>query len=937
MKLLNSILLFLISISFLSLPVNAFTDSFQNHPGNSITDVWNIFNLVSIVNFPVSNPQSLVAQLTPNSSFPAYIEMKPSFGSLSNYWSFVRRTSAPSNSNNIQFQFFNKTGASLFFGTLPSVTIPTTTLIEFVITGGTLNLYMNGTSYGSLGAISQTPYYMQIRAVTLLGLQNFDDVSNQPGIISPDNNYNELSLFINSSWTKYAAWAFPASIYQIHLRSFSSGVIINTTNITNSGYAGWINWSIPTIIGASNYGYYQMYLTKDGTLESSGTFLYSPSIALGTINLTQDSYSVGDPMIASYTLASPDFGTYTYKAYVVRLSDLNTVATQSIIASSGTVTFDTTTFLPDTYYVILARTTGGVQQDIAYDFALVGNTFNVNGVTYNAENGSAISGVNINDSQGSNFFNATSNTSGIYNLTNLDITQTTIAASKTNFTHTNWTYTPLSAQTTTINLYLIPTNPNIRNTTILGLVGSFPWHQAISGATVNIWNSTWNSTNTTPTDGYYTFTELLNGSSYNMNASATNYATSSNVIVSVVNGSFVIQNFVLVPSFQLTITAQDSVTGALLDSFTACISNSCLSTVLGNVTFTLPYGLYNVQVSATSHYSNQVQTLLSNTKTVNIQLTPTSSQSSTLFQTVPHDVSFVVQDLAFNKKLGLYVTAQGFNTTVGNFTTLSNLIGVNFNLTPINNVAMNGTTGTDGSIDFKMDGSIYYILNFSGVGISSFTWSGYPTQYQYIIITPTTYSGTFTNNTSLLSTITINISTQTINATAANISANYTDILNQTTTLIFYLNQSVPGDPNNQTNIQTINGGTNATFNATFTITPYSSNNYIINIHIVHTSLGIIDNSYGVVFPQISPLINFSPVSVLMLLVGFIFFIAGFFGQTSTEQGAGIIVGFVWLLSGMSLLANLGLGTNFYLGLTLATVIVIIMNINARSRREGIQ
>ncbi len=313
----------------------------------------------------------------------------------------------------------------------------------------------------------------------------------------------------------------------------------------------------------------------------------------------------------------------------------------------------------------------------------------------------------------------------------------------------------------------------------------------------------------------------------------------------------------------------------------------------------------------------------------------TSSSSSTIFQQPPHDVAFVVQDLAFDKKAGVNVTAQGFSTTVGSWNWLTSLIGINFVGAPINTAVMNGTTGTDGSIDFKMDASIYYEVQFSGGGISNMTWRGYPTQYQYLIIVQTTYTGAFNNGVSETNTINTNVSTLSLNANTANIFANYSDSLNQTTSLLIYLNQSIPGDPNNQTTIQTLNGGTNSSYNGTFVITPYSGTNYIINFRFVHTSFGTVQRSYGVSFPPATPLINFNPVSVLMLIVGFIFFIAGFWGQTSTEQGSGVIVGFVWILSSIGLFANLNLGLSFYLGLTLATVITILMNINARSRREG--
>lgn len=249
-----------------------------------------------------------------------------------------------------------------------------------------------------------------------------------------------------------------------------------------------------------------------------------------------------------------------------------------------------------------------------------------------------------------------------------------------------------------------------------------------------------------------------------------------------------------------------------------------------------------------------------------------------------------------------------------------------------------GVTNSAGQVTFYLIKNQPYTFTFTNAtqGIS-YTWSGMPSQtgFQYIIVSAST-TGQYTNGSvSQLNAITINTSTSIINATAANIYVNYSDSLGQTSNLMFYLNQSIQGDPNNQTNLQNISAGSSSVYNATFIVNGYSGKGYIVTIIGQHQTFGAFSYSYGIAFPPSTPLSYFNAISIFMMIIGFVIFVAGFFGQTSTEQGSGVIVGLVWLLSGMGLFSNIVLGTGFYLGLTLATVIAILMNVNARARREG--
>lgn len=284
-----------------------------------------------------------------------------------------------------------------------------------------------------------------------------------------------------------------------------------------------------------------------------------------------------------------------------------------------------------------------------------------------------------------------------------------------------------------------------------------------------------------------------------------------------------------------------------------------------------------------------------------------------------HYVEFTVQNIWFTKYAG--VTAAVYK---GSELTASDI----------------KTTGTDGLVNFLLIKDQQYRITLINTtqGISV-TWTGYPSKTDYIIITDaTSTSGWSTHGSDASTTTVIGVTTQTINDTHAFVNVSYNDTLAGTSNLRFYLNKTIPGDPNNQTVLQTIDGGNNDQYNASFLVSGYGGNSYLVKVKADHSTYGTISYSYTVQFAALpGPLANFDPTIILMLFVGFILFVAGMFGQTMGEQGSAILVGFVWILARIGVFSAANVGLNFYLGLTLASVIVIIMNINARGRIEGLQ
>jgi len=978
------IILATIAVLITSVPSKAFEDTFQYYTGGVITSNWLAVHSGSgsgsgsIVTYGATYNRNLNLNVAISGTCPgSSVETVTSLtGTSSNYWSFNLRYNAGADTSAMPFNviFYDNTYTQIWVGTLFSTSFGDSAkngLWELSSSGGSIYARLNGVDRGIVGgAVSGIPYYIAFQtSVSGSGCGSYgisfyiDDITTS-GYISglgtevtthtlTESNLptTDVSYSINTfPFADYTSSSF-RNIIQKYTGSIPTTII--TTNIKNSTvnntFQGFTTYNRETQLTSSdtNYGLYFSYTQKNNITVASDYFFLIPPGAVNTIT-SDTTATIGQQEIIYYSISTPDFVGSSYSLNIYSLSSLIVSLPIATGVATGTVTWDTTGNSAGLYFIVLSKTTSGIQTDLAYTTITLVPTLLIRGTVYDAVNATTLSGVNINFSQGTTWYNTTSNGNGSYNLSGLTVALLTqINASKSNWIHNNYSFTPLAPQIYTINLYLISTNfncsiaaggGNSTNTCINGMVENNPYHQAIGGATVFLRNSSYfaNTTSNTTT-GYYQFLNLSDDNlTYVVNATKSGFMNSQDYNATTINQTDVQQIILMSEIYTLTIQAQDaSNTNTLLD-FLLLFNLANYNTTTGQITISnLIYGQYPAIVSAADYISSSQTILVDSTKTVTFYLSPISPPtSSTIFKTLPHDVAFIVQDLAFNKKPGVYVTAQGYNTTVGSWTWLADLIGIDFDLIPINNMSMIGITGTDGSIDFKMDGSIYYILTFSGGNISNKTWSGYPTQYQYYIIVPTTLYGTFTNNVDQFSTMITTVSSKTINSTHAYINASHNDSMNQTSSIIIYLNKSIIGDPNNQTNLQIKNGGTNATYNASFIVNPYAGNDYIINFHMVHSS-GTVDRSYGVSFPQAAILSYFNPISILMLLIGLIIFFSGIFGQTSTEQGAGIIVGFVWLLSGMGLYVNLNLGVSFYLGLTLATVIAILMNMNSRARKEG--
>lgn len=667
---------------------------------------------------------------------------------------------------------------------------------------------------------------------------------------------------------------------------------------------------------------------------------------IGDVKWNAPTYKNYNTANISFVLNSPNFIDNYY-----RIQTRNTVTgavmnTWMLAASSGTINEPLTNYGSGTYYAVLSMSpkVNVNYSDYAYDLTQITAITYILGTTYNAETASVLDSVSIFDYQAntSTWFNTTSASDGTYSLYDLTANvPVNVNASKVNYTHVNFTWTPLSNSKYIQNLYLFPNNITRSSGGVEGVVIDSGVYQVISGATVTISNGTYQSSKVTNSTGFYSFSGLSNGA-YTITAASGDLTNAMVYSVTISSQTqWEIQNIVLTITYKLTVKAQDATTTVFLNNFQVCNLGSCTSTTSGTVYINLGYGFYYITVSSDGYYTAADWVLMyqDTSKTFQLAINPVSQTQQTLFKTLPHDVRIIFTSDTFGTQqlIGVYVTAQGYNTTVGTFEWLSILRGVDFNVTPIANISMNGYTGSDGAINFMMFESVYYQINASKSGYSNFSYWLYPSgSTYYFSMGGTAYNYTqndvnYQVNTTVL--------TKIINDTHAYVNLTYIDGLNETLTNIIYLNQSNASNPQVQTNLQSYNCGTNATCNASFIVQNYGGTDYLVNDVFTHTTFGSQIRSSGVHFRGLAggdigiPLLWLAIFAISTLV-----FSAAFFGQSSREIGSALVCVLAWIYIEAGFFDYFGTSGTVIIvaGTSVATFVSAFAVIRKRQQVEGI-
>jgi hypothetical protein len=554
---------------------------------------------------------------------------------------------------------------------------------------------------------------------------------------------------------------------------------------------------------------------------------------------------------------------------------------------------------------------------IAFDVFDINDEVNFEGYTYNAENGTVLSTTYVNFSQSTSWYNTTSNATAFYEQDGLsDSVQITLNASKTNFTHEDFTFTPLTAKLYTTNLYLFPSNRSLSGTSIVeGMTVDYPLHQAVGSATVNLYNATWSNTTTSNAFGYYQFnlSELVNGT-YTVNATLSGYDNSSEYSITVVKNESTVQNIVLNQAKLLTVTAIDSETGNPILNFTASVNGMTTTVGDGDAEFSLDWGLYTVTVTSTGYYSNSENVLMDQNRSVEISLTKIDSEYY-----VPHYVKFTVQNIWGTKYNGVDVSVYEGSDTTTTYT---------------------GTTGSDGSVTFKLSETTQYRITFidSAEGISE-TRTLYPVDDHYYIIVSSMLGNWDTYTVPISDAIDFTISKSIINSTHAYINVSYNDSQAETTDLKVYLNQTNESDYFNQTNLDTWNAGAVSSGSHSFIVEDYAGQSYIIRLLAEHTTYGTIDSTYSVSFKDdiATKFPGIPPSAFLYSSIFILLFTGGIFVKTNVEKGMLVICVMFFIFYGLGAFNTLpsNVQQSMLAGGILAFILSIIANLNKSNREEG--
>jgi len=381
-------------------------------------------------------------------------------------------------------------------------------LYEFVRLNNYLYYFRDGVNMDETPPVCNYPiYYVVFEGCT------FDDYSDEDGYVVDlaeyENDHTAVEFdesTINVGYTTNQYYD-KDSDFDMKVKRLSTGEIVNSKTLSNP--AGLVTYNRTEVLGY-NYGFYLWEVTCDGAVKDFDYLFYVSPGESSWVNFDEDMYCEGQKAAIEYYIGDANFDEYYYWLWIAD-EDNNQQAYISLTAQSGTKYWDTTDVETGRYFVLLkaSEKSGGDTSELAYDECNVHKQVWIEGTTYNARTGEVLGDVNVHFKQGSALsYSTTSNaTTGEYQLTGLiSEIETTANASKAGFTHNDFTFTPPTTGVYHVDLYLMPTD--LPFSVIGGVVQSYPFHQAISNATVNIWSGGWSNTTTTSNWGYYEFANI---------------------------------------------------------------------------------------------------------------------------------------------------------------------------------------------------------------------------------------------------------------------------------------------------------------------------------------------------------------------------------------------------------------------------------------------
>lgn len=249
-----------------------------------------------------------------------------------------------------------------------------------------------------------------------------------------------------------------------------------------------------------------------------------------------------------------------------------------------------------------------------------------------------------------------------------------------------------------------------------------------------------------------------------------------------------------------------------------------------------------------------------------------------------------------------------------------------------------GTTGTDGGVSFLLTKDQSYRLDFSGSAITttSITITPGESTLFYVFVSAAS-PGKYWDNGSYqpVDVIRTSVTTST-SGSLGFINVTYNDSLNQTTSWKIFVNQTNHTNASApQITIQSQTGTGNASVGFTLT-SGFTGEAYIVNVEATHTTFGQVRRSYGVQFYGTKDgSLDYIPSAIMALIaIMILVFVGSFFDSTNFAQGAGLVCAIGWIEVGLGMFSYANMYISVIVGLSIASVIAIVANMNERNKRE---
>jgi len=850
------LLLFAFGMLFLIPSVSAFYDTFQYHPNDDLTSADTVYGTVwskiiigspggsvGIVTGDVNNKKVRMSMGYNSGDNVGNVVLKMEEPlACSPYWSFylddVTYYDASENYyREFHINFYDSNGELISQSDDLDdwlISYPQSQW-ELLKSGNNIGLYVNGTYIGDIGGTwDDTPCYIEFNmSISRFGnyaritieidnvmttdngvistlpldwyiLRNWDNPPTSGLYDNTDTKVSDNEMTASYMWrnvTSYSERNPPCD--KIIIKHFTSGEIVNQTSIPSQSF-GMMTYNFTEMLfhddqTEDKYGLYEVDLMRGVDVIAQDWFFFTFASAekttSGTISWEKDSYASGEIARIHTNISNPDFNTYLYKGYVYDVYG-NVKEEWTVSSADEWHEVDLNGYDAGVYYAILKirNKDTGFEWEEAWDTTSVSEEVRIEGVSYDAKSESVVGGVYVNAIQNYEDHETTTDaTTGEYNISGLTVDmEIQMNVSKTNYTHNNFSFTPLQNGLYKINLFLLPdaSHINVTAPAIVGLTQSYPFHQNVSYAIVNIWNDTWSANTTTNSMGYFAFENLTAGTYY-LNATREGYKSSETYEVNLTSGEIEYVYILMHGLYNLTVKARDASTHATIFNFKAILNDGeqTKETTSGWLNFTVEYGIHKVEVGADNYYSTFEYVYVSGDTEKIIYLTPFEGEAEQGIgiSYPPHQVEFACVDMFGNPLANVYVEATPISTTTGAWDWLLNLFGIrNESISYYTNQTLNGTTDSRGAITFVMMENVEYEVNFrnESLGINK-TIRIYPKADHYtVILTPVTSSIVSSEDY-----ITFNLSYEIIDD-EINLSLTYNDSLNQTKNLTFFVYNS---------------------------------------------------------------------------------------------------------------------------------------------------